>query len=459
MKLDAESAKDAAKDFEKHLPENFGQQVLDTEIVEVLTYSDDLAAVIIKSGLLPPGRQYAAQHFGRIRGQWKNLDWREGENLSTSIETAEERFMLKKEDLWQSFVKVRDDVKNGRPPIFKDVEKGKRPPRPSLSAEDKAKMERVMREFGRLSINLDVPDLEPEVVQYAFLDEDPVPALTNQIKQVQLFYRRQLNKAASETEKEQARNSQMAVSWDFGFRKISADKLYLLTNRPNSDLPFPSGKKWIVTKVAHLKGKPICWCIPIDVKTGNKIEIALNENNAFDLHSAYDKAMQGPLSAQNAKTWQVTFDLDAPSISPQAVQYAIFDADPVPALITQIKRTASYAREQLAKADSEVEREQINASQMEVAWDLGFKEVTGDKIYLIKNTSNSSMTSNGTAGKKWFVTKIVHASGKPVCWRIPVEVKTGELVEVSFNEKNMFDLRSVYDKAMKGPKDVDGTEQ
>ena len=107
----------------------------------------------------------------------------------------------------------------------------------------------------------------------------------------------------------------------------------------------------------------------------------------------------------------------------------------------------------------QVEREQINASQMEVAWDLGFKEVTGDKIYLIKNTSNSSMTSNGTAGKKWFVTKIVHASGKPVCWRIPVEVKTGELVEVSFNEKNMFDLRSVYDKAMKGPKDVDGTEQ
>ena len=68
VKLDAESAKDAAKDFEKHLPENFGQQVLDTEIVEVLTYSDDLAAVIIKSGLLPPGRQYAAQHFWPDQG-------------------------------------------------------------------------------------------------------------------------------------------------------------------------------------------------------------------------------------------------------------------------------------------------------------------------------------------------------------------------------------------------------
>ena len=64
------------------------------------------------------------------------------------------------------------------------------------------------------------------------LTKTPFPLSLNQIKQVQLFYRRQLNKAASETEKEQARNSQMAVSWDFGFRKISADKLSPAHQRP-----------------------------------------------------------------------------------------------------------------------------------------------------------------------------------------------------------------------------------
>ena len=84
--------------------------------------------------------------------------------------------------------------------------------------------------------------------------------------------------------------------------------------------------------------------------------------------------MQGPVSASNKKTWQIAFDLDAPSLSSQAVQYSIFDEDPVPAFIAQVKRTRSHAREQLEKANSEVDKEQVNAVQMEVGWDLGFKE-------------------------------------------------------------------------------------
>ena len=30
----------------------------------------------------------------------------------------------------------------------------------------------------------------------------------------------------------------------------------------------PTGKKWIVTKIVVLDGKPICWCIPVEVKIG-----------------------------------------------------------------------------------------------------------------------------------------------------------------------------------------------
>ncbi len=273
-----------------------------------------------------------------------------------------------------------------------------------------------------------------------------------------LFYRRHLEKADNEAKKEQIRNSQMIVSWDFGFRKITADKLYLLTGHPNPGLGTPgitsgspSGKKWIVTKAVYLDGKPICWCIPVDVKIGSKSEITLSESNAFDLRTAYDNAMREPVGASDRKTWQIAFDLDVPSLSPQAVQYAIFDEDPVPAFIAQIKRMRSHAREQLEKAHSEVDKEQVNAIQMEVGWNFGFKEVTADKLYLLTNTSNSSMMSNAPGGKKWIVTKAARVKGKPVCWCIPVEVKTGELISVAFNEKNTFDLRTVYDKAIREP--------
>ena len=58
------------------------------------------------------------------------------------------------------------------------------------------------------------------------------------------------------------------------------------------------------------------------------------------------------------------------------------------------------------------------------------------------------VSSNDPGGKKWIVTKIVNINGKPVCWCIPVEVKTGEEINVTFNEKNTFDLKNIYDKTM-----------
>ena len=49
--------------------------------------------------------------------------------------------------------------------------------------------------------------------------------------------------------------------------------------------------------------------------------------------------------------------------------------------------------------------------------------------------------------------------GKPVCWCLPVELKAGEWLSVVLNEKNMFDVRAVYDKAMQEPVGTDDKEQ
>ena len=95
---------------------------------------------------------------------------------------------------------------------------------------------------------------------------------------------------------------------------------------------------------------------------------------------------------------------------------------------------------------------------MTVAWDLGFRDVTGDKLYLLISApfAVQTMSSNGPDGKKWIVTKTVRVKGKPVCWCLPVEVKRGESVHVTLTEENAFDLDAAYDKAMKAAEEAKG---
>lgn len=298
VKLDSQSVKDATKDIENAWGsvESFSQKVLDTEIVEVLTYNDDLAAVIIKSDLLPSVRQYAARHFGQIKGQWKNLDWRDGENLSPNVEAAEEDFGKRKGDLWQAFVKTRDDIEHGRT-VTKHIEHR---PTPSLSAAEKADIKRWQGETWQMGIDLDMPSLEPQAVQYAILDDDPMPAFTAQVKRMREHNRQQLEKADNEARREQLRVIQMTVAWDQGFKNVTGDKLYLLAKRPDGYSKTgmmsnaPGGKKWIVTKTVQIDGKPVCWCIPVEVAKGKNIDVTFDKSNTFDLRGVYANAMKEP---------------------------------------------------------------------------------------------------------------------------------------------------------------------
>ncbi len=143
--------------------------------------------------------------------------------------------------------------------------------------------------------------------------------------------------------------------------------------------------------------------------------------------------------------WQLRIDMDVPSLAPQAVLYAIFDKDPVAAFTAHVKKTESYRRQQLEKADNDARREQLRDIDMSGSWDIGFKEVSGDRVGLLTKRpgarSGGTSSSNTPAGKRWIVTKTVQIDGKPVCWCIPVEVKRGELTTVTLSENNQFDLR------------------
>ena len=46
----------------------------------------------------------------------------------------------------------------------------------------------------------------------------------------------------------------------------------------------------------------MCWCIPVEVKTGGEeINVMLDKSNTFDLEAAYDKTMAEPVSSSDNK--------------------------------------------------------------------------------------------------------------------------------------------------------------
>jgi beta-lactamase regulating signal transducer with metallopeptidase domain len=336
------------------------------------------------------------------------------------------------------------------------------------SAKDQ-KSENRQAASWQLDVGLKAPNLAPHGVQWAIFNKDPIPGFKAQIKKMQLFYQAQLARAAKQTAKDSVRTSGMMVQWDLGFKEVSGDRLYLLT----SDNPHPltstepGGKKWIVTKVAQMKGKPVCWSLPVEVKSGEKLKVTLSDDNVFDLGSAFDDALRNASSSPEERkkfeewnkrkeeykrtSWLIQLALRVPGAVPPAVPLAIFDRDPVPDFKSRTKDLQTAYREKLGRAENEAAKEEIRKAGMTAGWDGAFKEIPENGLSRLRFGVSVGISANGPAGKKWIVTKVVEIKGKPVCWCLPVEVKAGEPIKVSLSEDNMFDLGSAFDGALREP--------
>jgi hypothetical protein len=150
-------------------------------------------------------------------------------------------------------------------------------------------------------------------------------------------------------------------------------------------------------------------------------------------------------------TWRISLSLDTPNLVPPAVQYAVFDKDPISSFKASLRRMQSYHQEELQEAKTEAKRKLARSIFLKIHWDLGFKEITGDKVNLVISVpdTSQSLSSNSQDGKKWIVTKIRWIKGEPVCWCLPAETKSGERIEVVLTEKNAFNLEAVYDDVMR----------
>lgn len=149
---------------------------------------------------------------------------------------------------------------------------------------------------------------------------------------------------------------------------------------------------------------------------------------------------------EQSVTWRIDIKLDMPDLEPHAVQYAIFDTDPIPGFMKRVLMVRDFYHQKMDEAKDEDERQMWIHSGMRVAWDNGFEVVTGDLVYLL--IGDAGYASTGPVGKKWIATKVVHIGGKPTCWLIPIEVKVGDDIDVVLNRDNTFDLVGLFEEAM-----------
>ena len=162
----------------------------------------------------------------------------------------------------------------------------------------------------------------------------------------------------------------------------------------------------------------------------------------------------------NRMTWRIAIDLDAATLDPAAVQFAILDEDPLATFNAEIKKMYAYYHDHEQQAENAQLKKIQRTSAMTVSWNAGFRKVTGSELYLLTGGAAHSqmMSSNGRAGKKWIVTKTVNAEGTLTCWCLPVEVKKGKSIHVTLTEKNAFDLEKAYDNAMKAAEEAKDSE-
>ena len=150
----------------------------------------------------------------------------------------------------------------------------------------------------------------------------------------------------------------------------------------------------------------------------------------------------------SSEYWNVLLILDFPNLRPPAVQFAIFERDPVPAFRNQVSRMRDLYLQLLAEGKGEFGSARAQGGQMEVAWDFGFRDTPGNEVSLLTSGSRKLIGSNLPAGKRWLVTKAVISGDKVLCWSIPFEADPHRPAVITLIEKNATDLGPIYDEAM-----------
>lgn len=150
---------------------------------------------------------------------------------------------------------------------------------------------------------LHMPELDPEVVQFAVLESDPIEHYRKVLVHSRDRFRTELSEEKDSGQRELLKRAQMTGTWDRLFKSITGDQVYLLgpprTERNQSlaratliSSNGPEGRRWVTTKIAYRNGTPTCWCVPVNTEIGKSVQVELRNENVLDPQKLYDELIQ-----------------------------------------------------------------------------------------------------------------------------------------------------------------------
>jgi len=144
-----------------------------------------------------------------------------------------------------------------------------------------------------IPITLDLPDIDVPAFIWAIFDHDPIPGYRKRIMEnIASWYPYQIKTMTDPEKKWKYRNGVIEGTWADGFEFLSGNDVYLYRKAKDVDNwynTYEDGNYWFVTQSILYKKKPICWCIPIRIKPGTKIDLILTEKNAIHLGALFDE--------------------------------------------------------------------------------------------------------------------------------------------------------------------------
>ena len=149
--------------------------------------------------------------------------------------------------------------------------------------------------------------------------------------------------------------------------------------------------------------------------------------------------------------WNVSPRLDMSSLFPRSVMFALFDRDPVPAFLTRLRsRRSRRALEELRG-----EGDEARLGLLAALWDLGFRDLGGDQVYLLPSEAAPPsekgktvtltrafvmISSNEHAGIRWLATRAILHDDSALAWSLPIETVAGRTTSVLLDAANALDL-------------------
>jgi hypothetical protein len=147
---------------------------------------------------------------------------------------------------------------------------------------------------------LDVPGMFPPAIIFSILNRDP----RARFKEVLLRMSESRNRLTQENppalSPELMRQGLLIAAWDSVFHEVPGDQMALVYRNENRrpaggttdeetvrsvmiKSNEPTGTKWLVTRATQFEGKPVCWCIPVNVEAGKNSDVLLTTRNMIAL--------------------------------------------------------------------------------------------------------------------------------------------------------------------------------